>query len=158
MAIKFPPVNSGTDSKTGRPSGRTCAPRSNLPPLRHSCAPGQTCAPLVIPAKAGIHDAPQQPGHSPSYRSAHVGFILVISLIFHARFHFFNAFSLCIALPMESWTSYHTRVWTPYRLVKPSTRSFLCCQTRWTRRVVTPAYSVPSGLLARMYTQGTRII
>jgi hypothetical protein len=31
-----------------------------------------------------------------------------------------------------SYTSYHTRVWTPYRRVNPAIKSFLCCQMRCT--------------------------
>ena len=65
-----------------------------------------------------------------------------------------SRFSLMIALSVVGCASYQTSVWTPYILVNPSTKSFLCCQTRCTRSEVTPMYRVPLRLLARMYTQG----
>ena len=53
-----------------------------------------------------------------------------ISSIFQARFQALMACSRMIADSIVSCSSYHTRMCTPCCLVKPSTRSFLCCHTR----------------------------
>ena len=83
-----------------------------------------------------------------TYKSRHWGFIASITLIFQARFQLLIAFSRLIADAIVSWTSYQTRVATPYLLVKPSTKWFLCSQTRFTRLEVTPRYKVPFRWLA----------
>lgn len=73
---------------------------------------------------------------------------------FQARFQFLIAFSRCMAESMVECSSYQTNVCTLYLLVKPSTKSFLCSQTRLMRLDVTPVYRVPFRLLASRYTHG----
>ena len=58
---------------------------------------------LVIPGRSaaegkGIQDISNYPENQPSDKSRHCGLAASISLIFQARFHFFNCFSLSSAL------------------------------------------------------------
>jgi hypothetical protein len=101
----------------------------------------------VIPAKAGIQRLHAQ---ILSYKSSQDGLFCSIRFNFHALFHFFICFSLWKADSQDPWTSYQTRRWTLYFLVKPSTRLFLCSYTRLARSEVTPVYKEPFRLLQRI--------
>ena len=70
------------------------------------------------------------------------------------RFHSFMACPLETALSTSSCASYQTGVWTRYRLVNPSVKSFLCSHTLRIKMEATHTYNVPFCQLAKRFTQG----
>src|SRR5262245_24267420 len=105
---------------------------------------GTTHSATVIPAKAGIQTTslgvfPMQHLQTISdHKSLHAGLFFSINSTFHARFHFLSCFSRVIAFSILPCNSKYTKLCTLYFVVNPSTKSFLCSQTRFTRSLVTP--------------------
>src|SRR5205823_13388976 len=88
-----------------------------------------------------------------SERSRQVGLSFSISSSFQLRFHRFSARSYERASRIDENTSTWTSLSTPYLRVNPGTSLALCSVIRRDRSLVTPTYSVPFRLLARMYTK-----
>ena len=84
-----------------------------------------------LPALCGSAGLRREAQRISSYRSRQASLVSSINASFHDLFHALSALSRIIALSMVSWLSYQTSVCTSWRFVNPSTKLFLCCQTRW---------------------------
>src|SRR5882724_3270349 len=87
-----------------------------------------------------------------SYRSIHFGLTLLIKSIFQSRLQRLMLVSRWIASATMGCSSHQTSLVTRYFLVNFDAIPSRCWNTRSVRLLVTPVYSVPKGLLAKMYT------
>ena len=136
-ALPLTTINSACGSDNGRTHRFVIARALRREECLNVIPPHLRCYPRA-PAMSSPRRRESTRHIKPSYRLSQFGFSASIRSIFHCLRHFFICFSRRIAPSISVVDSYQTRRCTPYLLTNPSCTSFLCCQTRWCRLLVTP--------------------